>query len=86
MPEDNLELSLSLHHVDPRDCTQVIRLNSKCFYTLNHLAALVYYGFCLFVCDIDDIGMLPGLAPKPLESSHPLVLTFQIAGIKGIVL
>lgn len=62
MPEDNLkELSLSLHHVDPRDWTQVIRLDSKCFYTLNRLAALVYW-FCLFVCDVDDIGMLPGLA------------------------
>lgn len=38
--------------------------------------------FLFVVCDIDDIGMLPGLAPKPLELSHPFVLTFQIAGIK----
>lgn len=87
MPGDSLqELALSLHHMDTGDWTQVIRLENKYIYTLSHLAGLVYNFFVLFVCvfEIGDIGMIPRLALKLLESSYPLVLTFQIAGTTGI--
>lgn len=39
--EDNLwELDLSLHHVVPRDRTQVIRLGNKCLNLLNQITDL----------------------------------------------
>ena len=51
----------------------------------SYWSALLYFVclfVCLSVCDIGDNDMLPRLALKPLELSHPLVLTFQIAEIK----
>lgn len=38
----------------------------------------------MFVFEIGDIGRIPRLALKLLESSYSLVLTFQRAGTTGI--
>lgn len=59
-PEVSLQmLVLSLHHVGPRDETQVVRLGVRCLYSLSHLAGPKYVHLqCTLLSNIKTFGML----------------------------